>query len=143
MSRTLQLHGLPNEVSIMIAQNPLIVFIPTKDAIRARVFYEEQLGLRFVSDDSFAVVMDANGTMVRIVRVGDFTPAPFTILGWQVDDIDRDVAEMSAKGLQFTRYSFLEQSEDGVWTAPGGAKVAWFLDPDGNTLSLSQHPLGA
>jgi predicted enzyme related to lactoylglutathione lyase len=123
----------------MIAQNPLIAFIPTKDAARARLFYEEQLGLRFVSDDSFAVVMDANGIMVRIVRVGEFTPASFTILGWQVDDIHRTVAERTSKGSQFKRYSFLEQSEDGVWTAPGGAKVAWFSDPDGNILSLSQH----
>jgi catechol 2,3-dioxygenase-like lactoylglutathione lyase family enzyme len=127
----------------MIAQNPLIVFIPTKDAARARVFYEEQLGLRFVSDDSFAVVMDANGTMVRIVRVGEFTPATFTILGWQVDDIHKTVAEMTSKGLQFTRYGFLEQSEDGVWTAPDGPKIAWFVDPDGNTLSLSQHGASA
>jgi catechol 2,3-dioxygenase-like lactoylglutathione lyase family enzyme len=123
----------------MIAQNPLIAFIPTKDANRARVFYEEQLGLRFVSDDSFALVMDANGTMIRITRVGEFTPFPFTILGWLVEDIHQAVAEMTNKGLQFTRYGFLEQSEDGVWTAPDGAKVAWFLDPDGNTLSLSQH----
>jgi catechol 2,3-dioxygenase-like lactoylglutathione lyase family enzyme len=127
----------------MIAHNPLIAFIPTKDAARARVFYEEQLGLRFVSDDSFAVVMDANGTMVRIARVGEFTPAPFTILGWQVDDIHKTVAEMTNKGLQFTRYSFLEQSEDGVWTSPDGPKVAWFVDPDGNTLSFSQHGASA
>jgi catechol 2,3-dioxygenase-like lactoylglutathione lyase family enzyme len=127
----------------MIAQNPIIAFIPTKDAVRARAFYEEQLGLRFVSDDSFAVVMDANGTMVRIARVGEFTPAPFTILGWQVEDIHQAVAEMTSNGLQFTRYSFLEQSEDGVWTAPGGPKVAWFSDPDGNTLSLSQHGASA
>jgi predicted enzyme related to lactoylglutathione lyase len=123
----------------MIAQNPLIAFIPTKDATRARLFYEEQLGLRFVSDDSFAVVMDANGIMVRVVRVGEFTPASFTILGWQVEDIHRTVAEMTGKGSQFKRYPFLEQGEDGVWTAPGGAKVAWFSDPDGNILSLSQH----
>ena len=123
----------------MIAQNSLIAFIPTKDAERARLFYEGQLGLRFVIDDSFALVMDANGIMVRIVRVGEFTPASFTILGWQVDDIHRTVAEMTSKGSQFKRYPFLEQSEDGVWTAPGGAKVAWFSDPDGNILSLSQH----
>jgi catechol 2,3-dioxygenase-like lactoylglutathione lyase family enzyme len=123
----------------MIAQSPIIAFIPTKDANRARVFYEEQLGLRFVHDDSFAVVMDANGTMIRIARVGEFTPFPFTILGWEVDDIHKTVAELTGKGLQFTRYGFLEQSEDGVWTAPDGPKVAWFVDPDGNTLSLSQH----
>lgn len=124
----------------MLARNAIIAFIPCKDANRARAFYEQTLGLRFVSDDSFALVMDANGTMVRIARVGDFTPASFTILGWQVDDIDATVAEMAFKGVQFSRYPFLEQSDNGVWSAPGGvAKVAWFLDPDGNILSLSQH----
>jgi catechol 2,3-dioxygenase-like lactoylglutathione lyase family enzyme len=122
----------------MLTHSPPIAFIPTKDAKRARRFYET-LGLRFVSDDSFAIVMDSNGTMVRVVRVEDFTPFPFTILGWQVDNIHTTVAEMTAKAVKFTRYSFLDQSDDGVWTAPGGAKVAWFTDPDGNTLSVSQH----
>ena len=123
----------------MLAHSPLIAFIPTKDAARARRFYEELLGLLFVSDDSFAIVMDANGTMVRIARVGDFTPFPFTILGWQVGDIHKTVAEMTAKGVNFARYGFLQQGPDGVWDAPGGAKVAWFTDLDGNTLSVSQH----
>ena len=123
----------------MLTHSPLIAFIPTKDATRARRFYEKILGLRFISDDSFAIVMDANGTMVRVVRVEDFTPFPFTILGWQVNDIHKMVAEMTGKGVKFTRYPHFEQSLDGVWTAPGGAKVAWFTDPDGNTLSISQH----
>ena len=123
----------------MLTHSPLIAFIPTKDATRARRFYEKILGLSFISDDSFAIVMDANGTMVRVVRVEDFTPFPFTILGWQVNDIHKIVAEMTGKGVQFTRYPYLEQNLDGVWTAPGGAKVAWFTDPDGNTLSISQH----
>ncbi len=123
----------------MLSTNPIIAFIPTRDAVHARAFYEDTLGLRFVSDDSFAIVMDSNGTMIRIARVGDFTPMPFTILGWQVDDIHAKVAGLNSKGVQFTRYPFLEQGPDGVWTAPGGAKVAWFLDPDGNTLSISQH----
>jgi catechol 2,3-dioxygenase-like lactoylglutathione lyase family enzyme len=124
----------------MLSNSPLITFIPSKDATRARAFYQDTLGLRFLSDDGFAIVMDANGTMLRIANVGDFTPFPFTILGWQVDDIDRTVAEMTAKGIAFSRYSFLQQDDVGIWTAPGGTKVAWFLDPDGNTLSLSQHP---
>jgi catechol 2,3-dioxygenase-like lactoylglutathione lyase family enzyme len=123
----------------MLTHSPLIAFIPTKEAARARRFYEKTLGLRFISDDSFAIVMDANGTMVRIVRVEDFTPLPFTILGWQVNDIHKIVAEMTGRGVTFTRYPHFEQSPDGVWTAPGGAKVAWFADPDGNTLSISQH----
>jgi catechol 2,3-dioxygenase-like lactoylglutathione lyase family enzyme len=123
----------------MLAKNPLIAFIPTKDATRARSFYEGVIGLHFVSDDSFAIVMDANGVMVRIVRVDDFTPFPFTLLGWQVKDIHKTVAGMTGKGVKFIRYPYFKQSDDGVWTAPEGAKVAWFADPDGNTLSISQH----
>ncbi|HEY4379532.1 MAG TPA: VOC family protein [Acidobacteriaceae bacterium] len=118
----------------------LIGFIPTCDADRARAFYESTLGLRFISDDNFALVFDSNGTMIRIARVPDFTPFQFTLLGWEVPDIDAAVADLTAKGVQFAHYSFLEQSPAGVWTAPGGAaKVAWFPDPDGNLLSLSQH----
>ena len=123
----------------MLSDSPLITFIPSKDPTRARAFYQDTLGLRFISEDDFAVVMDAAGTMLRIVRVGDFTPFPFTILGWQVEDINRTVSAMTAKGIAFSRYPFLQQDDAGVWTAPGGAKVAWFLDPDGNTLSISQH----
>jgi catechol 2,3-dioxygenase-like lactoylglutathione lyase family enzyme len=124
----------------MLSNTPIIAFIHTKDAARARAFYEATLGLRFVSDDSFAIVMDANGTMLRIARVGDFTPFPFTILGWEVDDIEATAAAMAAKGVEFSRYPFLKQADNGIWTAPeGAAKVAWFLDPDGNTLSISQH----
>jgi catechol 2,3-dioxygenase-like lactoylglutathione lyase family enzyme len=118
----------------------LIGFIPTRDAARARAFYESTLGLRFVEDDTFALVMDSNGTMIRIARVPDYTPFPFTLLGWEVSDIDAAVADLAAKGVQFYRYSFLEQSPNGVWTAPGNAaKIAWFPDPDGNILSISQH----
>ena len=123
----------------MLTSNPVIAFIPTSDGDRARAFYEQKLGLRFLSDDSFAVVMDCQGTMLRIARVGDFKPHPFTILGWQVDDIHTRVAELSGNGVQFNRYPYFEQSPDGVWTAPNGAMVAWFSDPDGNVLSVSQH----
>jgi catechol 2,3-dioxygenase-like lactoylglutathione lyase family enzyme len=118
----------------------LIGFIPTRDAARARAFYETTLGLGFVSDDNFALVFDSNGTMIRIVRAPEFKPFPFTLLGWEVSDIDAAVAGLAAKGVEFSRYSFLDQAPNGVWTAPGGAaKVAWFPDPDGNILSLSQH----
>jgi catechol 2,3-dioxygenase-like lactoylglutathione lyase family enzyme len=124
----------------MLSATPLVAFVPTRDSARAHDFYANTLGLSFVSDDGFALVFDANGTMLRVVRVGDFTPFPFTILGWQVADIDSAVAELAARGVQFLRYDFLEQSPNGVWTAPGdGARVAWFPDPDGNTLSISQH----
>jgi catechol 2,3-dioxygenase-like lactoylglutathione lyase family enzyme len=118
----------------------LVGFIPTRDAARARAFYETTLGLRFVEDDNFAMVFDSNGTMIRIVRAPEFTPFSFTLLGWEVPDLDAAVADLTAKGAQFNQYGFPGQAPNGVWTAPGNAaKVAWFPDPDGNTLSLSQH----
>lgn len=124
----------------MLGTEKLITFIPTRNASKAREFYEKRLGLQFLSDDHFAIVMDANGTMLRIVRVKDFTPHSFTVLGWEVAHIRDAVSTLSKKGIQFERYPGLEQDAQGVWEAPGGAaKVAWFKDPDGNVLSISQH----
>jgi catechol 2,3-dioxygenase-like lactoylglutathione lyase family enzyme len=117
----------------------LIGFIPTRNAEVAREFYEQKLGLRFVSDDQFALVFDSGGSMIRVVRVGEYTPAPFTILGWESADIEQDVRRFSERGVQFERYGLPGQDERGIWTSPSGAKVAWFKDPDGNVLSLSQH----
>jgi len=97
------------------------------------------LGLRFVKDDGFALVFDANGIMVRVAKVPHFTPAQFTILGWQVTEIEKVVAELQGKGVAFERFGFFKQDDLGIWTAPTGDKVAWFKDPDGNILSISQH----
>ncbi len=124
----------------MLNANKVIGFVPTKDAERARRFYANVLGLRFVADDQFALVFDANGTMLRVVRVKDFTPFPFTLLGWEVSQIEKVVSGLEKKGVVFERYGWFEQDKLGIWTAPGGAKVAWFKDPDGNLLSVSQHP---
>ena len=122
--------------------NP-IAFIPTTDGAAARNFYETALGLNFVSDDNFALVfrVGPTQTMLRIARMPQpFTPAEFTIFGWEVDDIHATIAELKTHGVEFLRIGSFEQDADGVWTAPGGAQVAWFKDPDGNTLSLSNHP---
>ena len=125
-----------------LAQNSPVAFIPTTKPEAARTFYEKTLGLRFESADDFAIVfrLGAADIMLRVTIVPDLTPHSFTIFGWQVQDIVASVTELTAKGVEFTRYGFLEQDERAVWNAPGGTKVAWFRDPDGNTLSLSQHP---
>jgi catechol 2,3-dioxygenase-like lactoylglutathione lyase family enzyme len=126
----------------MLDTKEVIAFIPTRDAEKAKSFYEGTLGLRFVSDDKFAMVFDANGTMLRIARVPKYEPAPFTILGWKVTDIAKVVSGLQKKGVTFERFDGLSQDELGIWTAPGGAaKVAWFKDPDGNVLSVSEHDL--
>jgi catechol 2,3-dioxygenase-like lactoylglutathione lyase family enzyme len=124
----------------MLANCPVIGFVPTSDTARAQNFYQNTLGLRFISEDPFALVFEAAGTMIRVVRVDQFTPAPFTILGWDVADIDETVHSLAAKGVQFHQYGLPGQAPNAVWKSPdGSAKVAWFPDPDGNTLSISQH----
>jgi catechol 2,3-dioxygenase-like lactoylglutathione lyase family enzyme len=122
----------------MLDSCDVIAFVATKDAAKARAFYQGTLGLRLVSDDAFALVFDAHGTMLRIAKVRELIPAPFTVLGWKVPGIRNASAELMKKGVEFQRYPGLEQDESGVWNSPGGAKVAWFKDPDGNTLSLTQ-----
>jgi catechol 2,3-dioxygenase-like lactoylglutathione lyase family enzyme len=123
----------------MLGSNNIVAFVPTKDAAKSRAFYEGVLGLRFVKDDGFALVLDANGIMVSVSQAPQFTPAQFTILGWEVTDIERMVADLQGKGVRFERYGFIEQDDLGIWTAPTGDKVTWFKDPDGNVLSVSQH----
>jgi catechol 2,3-dioxygenase-like lactoylglutathione lyase family enzyme len=124
----------------MVALNKVVTFVATTNSQKARKFYEETLGLRFVSDDGFALVFDIDGTMLRIAKVPDFRPAPFTVLGWEVSNVEASVSHLNAKGVSFERFPGMPQDELGIWSAPGGAKVAWFKDPDGNILSLSQHP---
>lgn len=116
----------------------IIAFVPVMNVEGARVFYETALGLKLVSDERpFALVFDANGTMLRVTPVEFFVPAPFTILGWRVPDIVETVRRLAGAGARMERYPF-EQDELGIWTAPNGVKVAWFKDPDGNTLSVTQ-----
>ncbi len=123
----------------MLASSKVIGFVPTKDSTTARAFYEGKLGFQFVSDDPFALVLRAGETMVRIAKAQNFTPAPYTVLGWEVRDIEAVVRWLQARGVAFEKYPFVQDQELGIWTAPGGNKVAWFKDPDGNVLSVSQH----
>jgi catechol 2,3-dioxygenase-like lactoylglutathione lyase family enzyme len=123
----------------MLGSMNIMAFVPTKDAEKAKAFYEGVLGLRFIKDDGFALVLDANGIMVRVAKVQQLTPAQFTILGWNVSNIEKVVRELQQKGVHFERFGFFKQDELGIWTAPTGDKVAWFKDPDGNVLSVSEH----
>jgi catechol 2,3-dioxygenase-like lactoylglutathione lyase family enzyme len=125
----------------ILDKSKLIAFAATTDYPRAREFYEGVLGLHLVEDETpFALVFDAHGTMLRVTKVGkQHTPAPFTVLGWQVENIDSVVERLTAGGVEFLRFPGLnEDSPHGIWTAPGGARVAWFHDPDGNVLSVSE-----
>jgi predicted enzyme related to lactoylglutathione lyase len=122
----------------MLTNSDLISFAATSNASTARKFYEETIGLNFVSADQFALVFKANGTMLRIQIVDQVEPHRYTALGWNVADIEKEVQTLSQRGVRFARYEGLDQDEKGIWTAPSKAKIAWFTDPDGNILSLTE-----
>lgn len=122
----------------MLTAENLVAFVPTNDSKKARSFYQAILGLELVSEDGFALVFRANGTMLRVTTVQDFTPQQFTILGWDVTNIEQTVADLKKRGVQFEQYGLAGQDEKGIWNSPSGARVAWFKDPDGNVLSLTQ-----
>jgi catechol 2,3-dioxygenase-like lactoylglutathione lyase family enzyme len=123
----------------MLASSKIIGFVPTKDSVKARGFYEGILQFQFVSDDMFALVMKAGETMLRIGKVQDFTPAPYTVLGWEVSNIEEVAKWLQKRGVTLEKFPFVQDKELGIWTTPNGDKVAWFRDPDGNVLSVSQH----
>lgn len=123
----------------MLAGTPFVVFLATRDSAKARAFYGGTLGLRLVADEPFALVFDLQGTPLRIQKVESFTAQPFTAFGWTVKDIRATVAALAGAGVVMQRFPGMEQDAAGVWTSPGGARVAWFHDPDGNTLSLTEH----
>ena len=127
----------------MLGSCEVIAFGATAQPDKAKEFYETILGLRLLSDEAFALVFDANGTMLRIAKVQVVNPARHTILGWMVTDVRQTVGELAAKGITFERYDGLPQDEIGICRFPGGSEVAWFRDPDGNKLSLTQFNSGS
>jgi catechol 2,3-dioxygenase-like lactoylglutathione lyase family enzyme len=123
----------------MLASMNMMGCVLTRDYDQARAFYEGNLGFEFVSLDKFALVMKAGKSAIRIVKVPTFTPLESTVLGWAVDDIEAMVAWLAKRGVAFEKYPFVQDKERGIWSTPDGSKVAWFKDPDGNVLSVSQH----
>jgi catechol 2,3-dioxygenase-like lactoylglutathione lyase family enzyme len=123
---------------VTLSDAPLVAFVGTTDFARARAFYAATLGLALVGESPLALEFDCAGTMLRVTKVKECRPAPYTVLGWRVEDIGVAVAGLAGKGVRFERYRGLEQDDAGIWKSPGGARVAWFKDLDGNTLSLME-----
>lgn len=122
----------------MLNTSKIISFVATTKPESARKFYEHTLGLPFVSDDAFAIVFNVNGSMLRVAKVPQHTPVRHAVLGWEVADIEAEVSELTKRGVRFERYEGLSHDDRGIWLSPSGARVAWFKDTDGNTLSLTQ-----
>jgi len=124
----------------MLSTSAPVAFLATAMPDRARAFYADTLGLPVLSDDEFSVVFDMGGVPLRLQKVRELTPHPFTALGWQVGNAVEVAAALRARGVVFERYPFLQQDANDLWQAPGGARVAWFKDPDGNLLSITDVP---
>jgi catechol 2,3-dioxygenase-like lactoylglutathione lyase family enzyme len=117
----------------------VIAFAPSTDLVRSRKYYESVLGLPVLEDDQYACVFQSGGTMLRVTLVGELNPAPFTVLGWGVQDIRKSIADLTARGVAFLRFDDMSgQDADGILTTPNGDLIAWFRDPDGNMLSLTE-----
>ena len=123
----------------MLKSAKIVAFLQVSDRPTAKAFYVDVVGLRFISEDPFALVVESNGTRVRIGEAKEMKPVQGTVLGWEVPDIEEAVAYLLPRGIELQHYGFNGQDERGIWTTPNGDKVAWFKDPSGNTLSVSQH----
>lgn len=123
----------------MLTSGKMIGFILSTDYEKARSFYEGKLGFEFISLDQFALVLRAGEHHVRVVKMPDFKPFQGTVLGWEVDDVKSVVLWLRDRGVHTEKYPFVADQELGIWHTPSGDQVAWFKDPDGNVLSVSQH----
>lgn len=122
----------------MLADKKLKAFVPTLNLKNAKGFYKDILGLLFLSEDDYGLEFDANGTLLRVIIVPELKPQGFTVLGWNVANIASTIQSLNKKGIVCEKYDFMEQDKLGIWLSPGGSKVAWFKDPDGNVLSLTE-----
>jgi catechol 2,3-dioxygenase-like lactoylglutathione lyase family enzyme len=122
----------------MLETANLIAFLSTARPADCKRFYQQTLGLISLGEDAHTLLFDCNGTTLRIQKVKTVTPGPQTVLGWQVSDLVHEIHDLTPKGVTFVRYDGLDQDRDGIWTAPGGTMTAWFRDPDGNVLSLTE-----
>jgi catechol 2,3-dioxygenase-like lactoylglutathione lyase family enzyme len=118
----------------------LVAFVPCSDLEASSRFYGDVLGLRMLETSEFAIVYDVHGTQLRVTLVDRPARAPYTVLGWRVRDIAGAIRRLRAAGVDFKRYDGLTQDEHDIWTSPGGSRIAWFADPDGNVISLQQPP---
>ncbi len=116
----------------------LVAFVASTNLEVSRRFYRDSLGLPITSSSLYADAYAAGGTELRVTLVTDKASAPYTVLGWEVADLDSAVEQLKAAGVAFTSYDGLEQDDHLAWRAPDGTRVAWFRDPDDNVLSIHE-----
>jgi predicted enzyme related to lactoylglutathione lyase len=122
-----------------LSDSRVICFIPSTNLEIAAIFYTEKLNLELTKTDAYALEYDLNQATLRITRVSEKSKASYTVLGWQVEDINFTVDALKKNGIEFIFYDGMPQDDNGICTFPGGGKVAWFKDPDDNILSITQN----
>ena len=122
----------------MFANTPAFSGFAVDDLDAARTFYRDTLGLKVTDEEMGILTLHLAGDRPTIVyRKPDFEPATYTILNFQVKDVDGAVDELSSRGVEFERYDGFEQDDKGIAHTPGGGPdIAWFKDPAGNILSV-------
>jgi catechol 2,3-dioxygenase-like lactoylglutathione lyase family enzyme len=135
---TLEKPSLAGPGKSILGSQKLVAFVATREPSRAKEFYRATLGMRLVSEDEFALVFDAAGTMLRVTQIQELTAEKYTVLGWQVHDIVQTAKDLQKAHVALERYPGMQQDELGIWNSPSGARVAWFKDPDGNMLGITQ-----
>ncbi len=124
----------------MLSNETLKTFVPTVKPQEAKAFYRDKLGLTLLGEDDYGIEFNSGGTLLRVITVRELKPHEFTVLGWNVKDIEATIRSLNEKGVVFEKYDFLPHDDLGIWTSPNNSKVAWFKDQDGNVLSVSQMP---
>ena len=122
----------------MLETSEAVAFLPSEDLDRSDRFFQDVLNLALVSRSPFASVFQVGDGTLRVTKVDDLRPQPFTVLGWLVTDLRAVVRELRDRDAAMLRYEGMDQDGDGIWTTPNGDLVAWFHDPDSNVLSLTQ-----
>ncbi|WP_375264389.1 VOC family protein [Planktotalea sp.] len=115
-----------------------ISFIATAQPDLAKSFYQDAVGLTLLDVSPFALVFDDKGQMLRVQIVDALLPLPYTVHGWQVSDMRSAIIKLVSKGVEFLKFEHMGQDALGIWTTPNGDRIAWFKDPCGNTLSLTE-----
>ena len=124
----------------MLQEPRITSILPSSNLEQSKEFFESKIGLQIISEDPYGVELEGLDSVLRLSLVQQFTPQAFTVLGFKVSDISLEVKSLTSKGVIFENYDSLDQDELGIWTSPSNAKVAWFKDPEGNVLSLTQYP---
>ena len=123
----------------MLQDSPIYAYFPATDVSRARAFYEKKLGLRPKAEVAGGIVYEfGKGTAAFLYETPNAGTSKASQAFWEVEDVEREVAALRERGVEFIRYDDMpgKKHMDGLIVEDGGAKAAWFEDPDGNILAI-------